>query len=231
MHWLVQIALYNDHLVSNLQCFDNTFVYALDSYLHYIRGDDDGMEAVDREFMGKLERERDAVTEGVKALEKEVTEREGRLEELRWGPSAKEVMEKERGVLEEDVKKFHAIIAEFSGRISSVEKILEEKEKELGVKVEENNRICEENEELKKRVELQTFNARDAERMKRELQAVERDITEAEVARNGWEEKSWDLDTTIGHKFKELEALSIKCNQALRRFSFPYPLCLALVPL
>ncbi|KAJ9691411.1 hypothetical protein PVL29_013558 [Vitis rotundifolia] len=53
--------------------------------------------------------------------------------------------------------------------------------------------------------------------MKRELQAVERDITEAEVARNGWEEKSWDLDTTIGHKFKELEALSIECNQALRR--------------
>ena len=36
---------------------------------------------------------------------------------------------------------------------------------------------------------------------------------------------------TIGHKFKELEALSIECNQALRRFSFPYPLCLALVPL
>ncbi|CBI23882.3 unnamed protein product, partial [Vitis vinifera] len=152
-------------------------------YLHYIRGDDDGMEAVDRES----------------------------------GPSAKEVVEKVRGVLEEDVKKFHAIIAEFSGRIASVEKILEEKEKELGVKVEENNRICEENEELKKRVELQTFNARDAERMKRELQAVERDITEAEVARNGWEEKSWDLDTTIGHKFKELEALSIECNQALRR--------------
>ncbi|WKA00167.1 hypothetical protein VitviT2T_018552 [Vitis vinifera] len=175
------------------------------------------MEAVDREFMGKLERERDAVAKGVKALEKEVAEREGRLEELRSGPSAKEVVEKERGVLEEDVKKFHAIIAEFSGRIASVEKILDEKEKELGVKVEENNRICEENEELKKRVELQTFNARDAERMKRELQAVERDITEAEVARNGWEEKSWDVDTTIGHKFKELEALSIECNQALRR--------------
>uniref|UniRef100_F6H972 Uncharacterized protein n=1 Tax=Vitis vinifera TaxID=29760 RepID=F6H972_VITVI len=53
--------------------------------------------------------------------------------------------------------------------------------------------------------------------MKRKLQAVERDITEAEVARNGWEEKSWDVDTTIGHKFEELEALSIECNQALRR--------------
>ncbi|KAJ9687295.1 hypothetical protein PVL29_015970 [Vitis rotundifolia] len=177
MHWLVQIALYNDHFVSSLQCFDNTFLYALDSYLHYIREDDDGMEAVDREFMGKLERERDAVAEGVKALEKEVAEREGRS-----GPSAKEVVEKERGVLEED--------------------ILEEKEKELEVKVEEN-------EELKKRVELQTFNARDAETMKRGLQAVERDITEAEVARNGWE-KSWEirqLGTSLrGSKLFQLNA-------------------------
>ena len=95
MRWLVQIALYNDHLVSH--CFDNTFVYALDCYLHYIRGDDDGMEAVDREFMGKLERERDAVAEGVKTLEKEVAEREGRLEELRSGPSAKEAVEKGGG--------------------------------------------------------------------------------------------------------------------------------------
>lgn len=220
MHWLVQIALYNDHLVSNLQCFDNTFVYALDSYLHYIRGDDDGMEAVDREFMGKLERERDAVAEGVKALEKEVAEREGRLEELRSGPSAKEVMEKERGVLEEDVKKFHAIIAEFSGRISSVEKILEEKEKELGVKVEENNRICEENEELKKRVELQTFNARDAERMKRELQAVERDITEAEVARNGWEEKSWDLARQLGTSLRSLKLFQLNATRLSGGFLF-----------
>ena len=150
---------------------------------------------------------------------------------MRSGPSAKEAVEKERGVLEEDVKKFHAIITEISGRIASVEKILEEKE-ELEAKVEENNKICEENEELKKRVELRTFNARDAERMKRELRAVERDIVDAEVARNGWEEEeSWDLDTMIGHKFKELEALSIECNQALRRFSFPYSLCLAFIPL
>ena len=65
--------------------------------MHYIRGDDDGMEAVDREFMGKLERERDAVAEGVKTLEQEVAEREGRLEELRSGPSAKEAVEKESG--------------------------------------------------------------------------------------------------------------------------------------
>ncbi|KAK9286432.1 hypothetical protein L1049_014829 [Liquidambar formosana] len=221
IHWLVQIAMYNDHISSSdapsIFQDNSMFVYALDSYLHYIRGDDDSVDALDREFMEKLEQERDSHANSVKLLGKEVAELEAKVEGLRSGPSAREVLEKERFVLEEDVKKFHAIIGEFSGRIAAVEKVLEEKEKELDAKVQENKRICEENEELKKRVELQAFNARDAERMKRELQAVERDIGEAEVARNAWEEKSWDLDTTLGHKFKELEALSIECNQAIRR--------------
>lgn len=120
-------------------------------------------------------------------------------------------------MLEEDVKKFHAMIQQFEGHIVTVEKVLEEKEKELAAKVQEKERICEENEELKKRVEMQGINSRDAERMKRELQAVERDIGDAEMARNTLEEKSWDLDATIGCKFKELEALSIECNQASKR--------------
>ena len=53
------------------------------------------------------------------------------------------------------------------------------------------------------------------------LQAVERDIAEAELARNTWEEKCWDLDTKIGHQFKELEALAMECNQAMRRLIVP----------
>ncbi|RVW59368.1 hypothetical protein CK203_103218 [Vitis vinifera] len=146
----------------------------------------------------------------------------GEVGGIEMGPSAKEVMEKERGVLEEDVKKFHAIIAEFSGRISSVEKILEEKEKELGVKVEENNRICEENEELKKRVELQTFNARDAERMKRELQAVERDITEAEVARNvGRRSLGIFHDNWAQVKVRKWFAVCVECQRVFAKGSSP----------
>jgi kinetochore protein NDC80 len=69
-------------------------------------------------------------------------------------------------------------------------------------------------------VEEQSFNPRDAERMKRELQVVDRDIVEAEASRNAWEEKMWDLDATIAHKFKEIEALAMECNQATRRFFF-----------
>ncbi|PWA98097.1 kinetochore protein Ndc80 [Artemisia annua] len=95
-------------------------------------------------------------------------------------------------------------------------KHMEEKEKASGVKVEERNMIYVENEDLKKKVEEQGFNMRDDERMKRELQAVERDIGEAEIERNKWEEKCWDLNTVIGTKWKELEALQIECNQAIR---------------
>ncbi|KAI3949327.1 hypothetical protein MKW98_023264 [Papaver atlanticum] len=78
-------------------------------------------------------------------------------------------------------------------------------------------RICEENEELKKTIDTQTVNMRDADRMKRELRAVERDIEEDEEAKSMWEEKSWDLDLKISHTFKELVNLSIECNQAIRR--------------
>lgn len=193
------------------------FVYAINSYVHFIEGDDDKVEMLDREFMEKLQQERESMEEGVNAVEENVRVLEERLEALRTEPSAREVAEKEKRMLEEDVKKFHAMIQQFEGHIVTVEKVLEEKEKELAAKVQEKERICEENEELKKRVEMQGINSRDAERMKRELQAVERDIGDAEMARNSLEEKSWDLDATIGCKFKELEALSIECNQASKR--------------
>ncbi|KAB2097672.1 hypothetical protein ES319_A01G186700v1 [Gossypium barbadense] len=191
--------------------------YALESYMRYIQGEDDILEVLDKEFMEKVEKERENVAESNRALEKSVGELEAKAEALRTGPTEREALEKEKNVLEEDVKKFHAMIAEFTGRIDAMEQVLEEKEKELNAKEEETKRICEENEEFKKRVELQTFNARDIERMKREMQAVERDISEAEIARNSWEDKSWDLDSTIGQKFKELVALAMDCNQAIRR--------------
>ncbi|KAJ8755003.1 hypothetical protein K2173_015515 [Erythroxylum novogranatense] len=209
IHWLVQIAMYKEHLVANSKSFmesNNMFMYALDSYLNYIRGDDDAVDALYKEFVEKLERERDVVLESVRDLERSYSELEGKAEALRSGQTERERLEKERSVLEEDVKK-----------IEAMEKVLEEKGKELEAKVEEKMRIDMENEELKKRVEEQSLNAMDAERMKRELQAVERDTSEAEAARNLWEEEIWDLHSAIGRKFKELESLAMECNHAARR--------------
>ncbi|TYI98342.1 hypothetical protein E1A91_D01G207400v1 [Gossypium mustelinum] len=221
LHWLVQLAIFNEHISQNSTSYfaqnNSMNEYALESYMRYIQGEDDILEVLDKEFMEKVEKERENVAESNRALEKSVGELEAKAEALRTGPTEREALEKEKNVLEEDVKKFHAMIAEFTGRIDAMEQVLEEKEKELNAKEEERKRICEENEGFKKRVELQTFNARDIERMKREMQAVERDISEAEIARNSWEDKSWDLDSTIGHKFKELVALAMDCNQAIRR--------------
>ncbi|XP_044479095.1 kinetochore protein NDC80 homolog [Mangifera indica] len=216
IHWLVQIASYTNHLLNSSSSFaenNSMYLYALESYLNYIRGDDDSVEELDKEFIGKVEKERDSVSDNVIELEKKVKE----LEEKKAEPTEREKLEKEKSVLEEDVNKFNAMIAEFNTRIEKMEKVVQGKEREMADKVEEHKRICEENEELKKRVELQTFNARDMERMRRELQAVERDIGDAETARNAWEDKNWDLDALLGQKFKELEALSMECNHAIRR--------------
>ncbi|KAI6704252.1 hypothetical protein NL676_013388 [Syzygium grande] len=57
----------------------------------------------------------------------------------------------------------------------------------------------------------------DAERMKKELQAVEWDIADAEIERNKYEERCWDLDRTLALKFKELEELAKECNKAVRK--------------
>ncbi|GLT41941.1 hypothetical protein SLA2020_159670 [Shorea laevis] len=219
IHWLVQITMYNEHLSQNssFAANDSMNKYALESYMRYIGGEDDLVDALDREFMEKIEKEREDVTEMVKSLKSNAEELEAKAESLRTGPTDKEALENKKSELEEDVNKFHQIIAEFTRFIGEKERVLDEKEKELSAKEEERRRICEENEELKKRVELQTFNARDVERMKRELQSLERDIGEAEAARNSWEDKSWDLDSTNGQKFKELQALAMECNQSIRR--------------
>ncbi|TXG65285.1 hypothetical protein EZV62_006560 [Acer yangbiense] len=160
-----------------------------------------------------LEKERDSVSRDVEELVDKVTQLEG----LQTGPTEREKLEKESSVVEEDVNKFNAMIAGFDERIRKMEELVEEKDKEMKEKLGEHKRICQENEELKKKVELQTFNAHDAERMKKEWKAVERDIEDAETARSAWEDKCWDLDATFTRKFKELEALSIECNQAIRR--------------
>lgn len=216
IHWLVQIASYNYHLTTNSKAFvenNSMYMYASDSYLNYIEGKDEDVDNIDKGFIEKLEKEKENVSEYVEELKKKVSEMEGAM----TGPTEREKLEKEKCVLEEDLNKFNAIIGELNTRKEKMENLVEEKEGEIGKKVEEHKRICEENEEFKKRVKLQTINARDVERMRRELQVVERDIADAENARNEWESKTWDLDSTLGRKFKELEALSMECNQAMKR--------------
>ncbi|GJT54912.1 sugar transporter ERD6-like protein 7 [Tanacetum coccineum] len=132
---------------------------------------------------------------------------------MRSGPSLREVVE-EKSLLEKDVKKFNHMIEQLQDQEAKVDKQMEEKEKQLRVKVEEWNMICAENEELKKEVEVQGYNMRDAERMKRELQAVERNIGEAAIERNKWSE-SVDVMLLSGRKWKgSSRCYHLECNHA-----------------
>nr|GEY68618.1 hypothetical protein [Tanacetum cinerariifolium] len=92
MHWLVQLAFYNEHVVNytNVISDDSMLSYSLTSYLHYIAGDDDAVDRDDAAFTHKIQ-------------------------------------------------------------------LMEEKEKQLAVKVKERIMICAENEELKKTVEGQVL--------------------------------------------------------------------------
>ncbi|XP_048494160.1 kinetochore protein NDC80 homolog [Beta vulgaris subsp. vulgaris] len=223
IYWLVQLADYLDHLHSEDKTDrfsfmkDALMVYAVDSYLPYMSGDDEAVELLDREFSEKMEREKASLEANLKSLDDEGKLLESELEKLKTKPSEREMYESRFKDLERDLQKFQGYVDSLQDSNSITQKSLEEKGKELAAKVEEIRRTQEENEELKKRVEAQGMNMRDAERMKRELQAVEREISEAEASRSSWEEKSWDLDALIGQKLKELENLSVECNQALRR--------------
>lgn len=223
MHWLVQLADYTDHAASDDNSGRFSFMkdvlmaYAVGSYLPYMRGDDEAVELLDKEFSDKMEREKELLAGNLKLLDEEVQKLELEVETLKSKPSEREMYESQSKDLKGDLRKFEEFIATVRDGNSITQKALEEKEKELAAKVEEIKRTREENEQLQKRVDAQRFNLRDAERMKRELLAVEREISDAEASRSSWEEKSWDLHAAIVQKLKELEALSVECNQALKR--------------
>uniref|UniRef100_A0A1J3JJ52 Kinetochore protein NDC80 n=1 Tax=Noccaea caerulescens TaxID=107243 RepID=A0A1J3JJ52_NOCCA len=220
VHWLVQTARYRQHLSSNpasVPDANSMSSFAIQSYRHFIRGEDDLGKLLDSDFEGKLEAEKASVAETTNGYQKIAGELEAKLEALRKGPSKKESLENVKANLEKDVNKLRTMVVGYTDKTRGMEKVVEEKEKELIAKEEERHQISEENKELKKNVELQSFNVRDVDRMKRELQAVERDVTEAEGARDGWEQKAWELNSQIRNQFHQIQTLAIDCNQALRR--------------
>ncbi|CAN8242261.1 unnamed protein product [Cochlearia groenlandica] len=55
------------------------------------------------------------------------------------------------------------------------------------------------------------------DKMRRELLVVERDVTETESARDGWDQKALVLNSHIRNQFHQLLRLAIDCNHSLRR--------------
>lgn len=216
LQWLVQVARYADHTAESDSSLTDLLGYHLESYAHFARGDDDAAQAMDAEAVKLVEQQAEYAAETLVAAEEEVAALEARAEALRSNQS-RQLLEKERTDLLEDVKKFGAVIESFTAQEKGASEVVEEKERILDSKLKEAARVSQENVELRKKVEEQRFNVRDVERMKKELAAVERDIAEAEIGSSAFEEQILELDSTINGKMKELEALASECNQAIKR--------------
>ncbi|MQM14471.1 hypothetical protein Taro_047401 [Colocasia esculenta] len=220
LNWLVQLARYSDHRDSSSSSSfaegNNVLQYHFQSFALFMEGEDGAVEALDQEQLRQTEDQVAKHVAALESLEKEAAELEKRAEALRSGPSPREAAERERALLKDDIKKFDVMIESWKEKLASTEKLLAEKEEVLEAKSRETRRISEENEELRKRIGSQVVNVRDAERMKKEFQAMERDIAEAELGRNALEEKSWELDADIDRKQKELESLVEQANHAIR---------------
>ena len=101
IHWLVQIASFNLHLsvstsntVSSLLHTNLLHQYTLNTYIHYIRGDDDAVEDLDRDIMARLHRQKALAEEKLEATNNELKNLRDELERLRSQPLRKDELEK-----------------------------------------------------------------------------------------------------------------------------------------
>ncbi|WOL20049.1 kinetochore protein [Canna indica] len=219
LYWLVQLARVYGHLSASPQADkpNDLLLFVTRSYSLFISGEDNAVEELDDEYLGKAQHETTNTVADIDALEKEAADLEAKHQAFRAEPSKKEALEREKGMLVEDVKKFQAVVGSWSTKVAAMEASLVEWEKELEAKEKESKRLCEENEELQKRIDTQAVNVRDVERMRREMQAVERDIADAESERNRLEEKAWDLEASVSRKLNEIDVIMEQCNQAVRK--------------
>ncbi|KAG6537075.1 kinetochore protein NDC80 homolog [Zingiber officinale] len=220
LHWLVQFVLVTEPTTASsspqTDQHDEFLFFVSRSYSHFITGEDDAVEDLDEEYLGKAQHQAADTAAAMEAREREAEDLKAKLQTCLAEPSKKVALEREKGMLVEDVKKFQAVVDTWGGKVAAMEASMQEWEKEHEAKEKESDRLCKENEELQRRIDTQVVNVRDMDRMKREMQRVERDISDVESGRNELEEKTWELEATISRKLDEIELILEQSNQAVR---------------
>ncbi|KQK03911.1 hypothetical protein BRADI_2g10617v3, partial [Brachypodium distachyon] len=172
----------------------------------FLTADDDAVASLDEEYMSKASVQTDAFAVAVQALEKEVEDLEAKRSKQTSEPSRRKALEEKKEAFTADVQKFDAVVKSWSTKIKEKEESLVVLEKELEAKVMNGQHMLADNEELVKKVEAQVVNVRDADRMTREMQAVEHDISKLE-----------NLAAALVTKLEDIEGLAEQCNQALKK--------------
>ena len=220
LHWLTIFAQYCDAEASSAAQApaNDLMIYTAQAYCHFLAGDDEAVEALDKEYQSQARMSAEAAVATLRAAEKEAHELEAEVNKLTSGPSRLEALGAEKEALTADVHKFEAVVTTWKTKVDEKEEALVDLAKELEAKVLDVRRIAAENEDLMKKVDTQAVNVRDVERMRREMQVIEHDIANAENAKAALEDKGWELDAKLVTKLEELEGLAERCNQALKRY-------------
>ncbi|PHT41623.1 hypothetical protein CQW23_20477 [Capsicum baccatum] len=98
IHWLVQLCKFDDHRLRSgqpLASENKELSYTIESYLHYVRGEGDQEEELDRRSKQEVEQRRTWLIENMNVLEGNVKAQEAKLEAMKTGPSKSEVLENE----------------------------------------------------------------------------------------------------------------------------------------
>ncbi|CAL4934232.1 unnamed protein product [Urochloa decumbens] len=218
LHWLTLFAQYcdaEDSFAHKAPSNDLMF-YITQGYRLFLSGDDDAVEALDKEYLSKARMNGEDAVATARALEKESQELEAEVNKLTSAPSRREALETEKMALTADVHKFEAVVKTWKSKVGEREEALVDLEKELEVKVLDIRRTAAENQDLSRKIDAQAVSVRDVERMHKEMQMVERDIANAENGKASLEDKCWELDSKLVAKLEELEGLAEQCNQAIK---------------
>ena len=98
------------------------------------------------------------------------------------------------------------------------EQSLGDLEKELEAKVSDTQCAAAEIQDLLKQVDAQPVNVKDVDRMRREMQAIEDDIANAEKGKAALKDKVWEVEAKLVTKLEELERHAHQFNQALKQY-------------
>uniref|UniRef100_A0A0D9X8R5 Kinetochore protein NDC80 n=1 Tax=Leersia perrieri TaxID=77586 RepID=A0A0D9X8R5_9ORYZ len=223
LYWLTLLVRCDENADNSTSQFDaisdDLTLYFTNSYSLFISGEDDAVAALDDEYFSKARVHAEADVEATQAMEKEAQDLEAKRIKLTSGPSTLEKLQTEKEAFTADIQKFESVVNTWTTKIQEKEESLACLDKELEAKVLDGQRIVAENEELMKKVDTQKLNVRDVERMQREIQAVEHDISKSDNGKVTLEEKGWDLDTAIVRKLEEIEGSMEQVNQALRKLN------------
>ncbi|PWZ58682.1 Kinetochore protein NDC80 [Zea mays] len=218
LHWLTLLChSQGDDLDAPSGPSDDLLLYITQSYSHFLSGDDAAVETVDEEYASKARMTGEAYVATARALEKEAEELETQVNKLISGPSRREALESEKEAFNADIHKFDAVVNAWKTKFNEREQSLGDLEKELEAKVSDTQRAAAEIQDLLKQVDAQPVNVKDVDRMRREMQAIEDDIANAEKGKTALEDKVWELEAKLVTKLEELERHAEQCNQALKK--------------